>query len=151
MNKTHIPPVTLSPGMTDADRQAAIAAYGTFAQETLMHRMGLEITDVGYDYACGTLPVEGNVQPLGLFHGGAHVVLAESLASMHAWARAEGRNVVGVDLNATHLRSVTSGTVYGRAQVLHAGRTIISHEVKMTNADGQLLSIVRITNMVLTR
>ena len=86
--------------------------------------------------------------PAGLFHGGGYVVIAETLASMHAAVRS-GAPVVGVDLDATHLRSITSGTVYARAQVLHGGRRLFNHEVRMTDADDRLLSIVRISNMVL--
>ena len=106
------------------------------------------IRDRGYEFLTGSVPVEGNKQPAGLFHGGAHVALAESLASLHSFMRA-GTNVVGVDLNATHLKAARSGRVWGRAEVIHAGRTIINHEVRMTDDNGKLLSIVRITNLVL--
>ncbi len=119
------------------------------ASTGLVARMGIEFTGLGHDFMTATAPVEGNTQPMGLFHGGAHVVLAESLASMHAFLLSGGRNVVGVDLNATHLRAVREGTVTGVASVLHQGRTIMSHEVKMHDEAGRLLSIVRITNMVL--
>ncbi|RBP64605.1 uncharacterized protein (TIGR00369 family) [Brevibacterium sanguinis] len=119
------------------------------ASTGLVARMGIEFTGLAHDSMTATAPVEGNTQPMGLFHGGAHVVLAESLASMHAFLLSGGRNVVGVDLNATHLRAVREGAVTGTASVLHRGRTIMSHEVRMTDEAGRLLSIVRITNMVL--
>ncbi|MDN5832398.1 MAG: hotdog fold thioesterase [Brevibacterium sp.] len=122
---------------------------GTEAVGDLAAKMGIEFADLTYDHVSGTAPVEGNTQPMGLFHGGGHVVLAESLASMHSFLIAGGKNVVGVDLNATHLRAAREGTVTGRAEVLHQGRTIVSHEVKMTDDAGRLLSIVRITNMIL--
>ncbi|WP_350268816.1 hotdog fold thioesterase [Brevibacterium sp. CBA3109] len=115
----------------------------------LAAKMGIEFTELTHDHATGTAPVAGNTQPMGLFHGGGHVVLAESLASMHSFLISGGKNVVGVDLNATHLRAARDGTVTGRAEVLHQGRTIVSHEVKMTDDAGRLLSIVRITNMIL--
>ena len=115
----------------------------------LAEKMGIEFVELGHDRLLGTVPVEGNTQPMGLFHGGGHVVLAESLASMHSYLLAGGKPVVGVDLNATHLRAARDGVVTGRAEVLHQGRTIISHEVRMTDATGHLLSIVRITNMIL--
>ena len=115
----------------------------------LAAKMGIEFTELTHDHVTGTVPVAGNTQPMGLFHGGGHVVLAESLASMHSFLISGGKNVVGVDLNATHLRAARDGTVTGRAEVLHQGRTIVSHEVKMTDAAGRLLSIVRITNMIL--
>ncbi|MDN6133349.1 MAG: PaaI family thioesterase [Brevibacterium sp.] len=115
----------------------------------LAAKMGIEFTELSHEHVTGTAPVAGNTQPMGLFHGGGHVVLAESLASMHSFLISGGKNVVGVDLNATHLRAARDGIVTGRAEVLHQGRTIVSHEVKMTDAAGRLLSIVRITNMIL--
>ena len=111
--------------------------------------MGIEFIALGHDHLIATAPVEGNRQPMGLFHGGGHVVLAESLASMHSYLLSGGKNVVGVDLNATHLRAAKDGSSPGRAEVLHQGRTIVTHEVKMTDEAGRLLSIVRITNMIL--
>lgn len=124
---------------------AAPEALGTMAA-----KCGITYAALDYDSMAALMPVEGNAQPFGLLHGGAHVVLAESLASMHAFLRSGGRRVVGVDLNATHLRAVTSGMVRGTATVLHAGRTIVSHEIRMTDEQGRLASIVRITNMVLS-
>ncbi|SMX74030.1 MULTISPECIES: PaaI family thioesterase [unclassified Brevibacterium] len=115
----------------------------------LAAKMGIEFTELTHEHVTGHVPVKSNTQPMGLFHGGGHVVLAESLASMHSFLISGGKNVVGVDLNATHLRAARDGTVTGRAEVLHQGRTIVSHEVKMTDEAGRLLSIVRITNMIL--
>lgn len=116
---------------------------------TLQDTMGIEFVKFGYAFAVGRVPVEGNRQPAGLFHGGGHVVLAESMASMHSAMLADGHNVVGVDLNATHVRAATAGYVTAHAEVLHHGRSLINHEVRMTDDDDRLLSIVRITNMVL--
>ncbi|MDN5586917.1 MAG: hotdog fold thioesterase [Brevibacterium sp.] len=130
-------------------RELLAQLNGPEAGGDLAGKMGIQFTDLAHDHASGTTPVAGNTQPMGLFHGGGHVVLAESLASMHSFLISGGKNVVGVDLNATHLRAARDGTVTGRAEVLHQGRTIVSHEVKMTDEAGRLLSIVRITNMVL--
>lgn len=138
----------LSPDMTAEDSDAFVAAW-TMPPGTLVAKMGITITGIGWDWIEGECPVEGNLQPAGLFHGGGHVVIAETLGSSHAAVRS-GAGVVGVDLNATHLRSITEGTVYARAQVLHAGRRLFSHEVRMTDADDRLLSIVRISNMVVS-
>ncbi|WP_029089129.1 PaaI family thioesterase [Brevibacterium album] len=140
-----VPRVT--PESTPEDCARMLAQFAMPAG-TLMERMGIELTGLGYDFAEASCPVEGNLQPAGLFHGGGHVVIAETLASMHSAART-GTAVVGVDLNATHLRSITAGTVFARAEVLHGGRRLFSHEVRMTDADDRLLSIVRISNMVL--
>src|SRR5699024_7354980 len=90
----------------------------------LAEKMAIEFIECGHDQQVGTVPVSGNTQPMGLFHGGVHVVLAESLASMHSYLLAGGKSVVGVDLNATHLRAAREGVVTGRAEVLHQGRTI---------------------------
>lgn len=134
---------------TDECRQLLKQLAEEEASTGLVARMGIEFTDLGHDHMSATAPVEGNTQPMGLFHGGAHVVLAESLASMHSFLISGGKNVVGVDLNATHLRAIREGHVIGTAEVLHQGRTIVSHEVKMRDEAGRLLSIVRITNMIL--
>lgn len=116
---------------------------------TLLERVGIEVEDVAYDRATASIPVAGNTQPFGLFHGGAHVVIAESLASLHSYF-ISGRPVVGVDLNATHVRAAKDGHVHATATLNHHGRTMINHEVRMTDDEGRLLSIVRITNMVLS-
>jgi|SRR5690625_339816 len=137
----------LAPDMDEAARARLLEDW-TLPPGTLVERMGIDVAALGWDWIEGTCPVEGNLQPAGLFHGGGFVVIAETLASMHAAMRSGGP-VVGVDLNATHLRSITAGTVHARAQVLHGGRRLFNHEVRMTDADDRLLSIVRISNMVL--
>ena len=141
----------LSPGADDAPppiSEALRAHFAPLLRGTLLERCGMELLTLDARGGTATMPVEGNLQPAGLFHGGGHVVIAETLASMHAAVRT-GAPVVGVDLNATHLRSITAGTVHARAQVLHGGRRLFNHEVRMTDVDGRLLSIVRISNMVL--
>ena len=96
------------------------------------------------------MPVEGNTQPVGLMHGGAYVVLGESLGSMAANLHAgPGRLAVGVDINATHHASATSGRVRGVATAIRLGRTMTSHEVVITHIDtGRRLCTVRITNFL---
>ncbi|AOP53873.1 MAG: PaaI family thioesterase [Brevibacterium aurantiacum] len=145
-----IPTASLSAHTTeDQCREMLGQLNSPEAVGALAAKMGIEFTELSHDHVTGAVPVTDNTQPMGLFHGGGHVVLAESLASMHSFLISGGKNVVGVDLNATHLRAARDGTVTGRAEVLHQGRTIVSHEVKMTDAAGRLLSIVRITNMIL--
>lgn len=116
---------------------------------TLAENLGVQIVALDGESLVATMPVEGNRQPMGLLHGGAHVVLAETLGSMHAHIVSGQQPVVGVDLNATHVRGIKDGIVTGTARVIHAGRRMINHEVRMTDEAGRLLSIVRITNMVL--
>ena len=83
--------------------------------ETLLNRMGIEITEASADRVVGTMPVEGNVQPFGLLHGGASCVLAESLGSIGASLHAHPGYAVGVDINATHHRALKDGVVTGVA------------------------------------
>ncbi|MCI4010454.1 PaaI family thioesterase [Brevibacterium sp. ZH18] len=144
------PGTSLTADTTDDELRELLAQLNSAgAGGPLAERMGIEFVELAHDHAAASVPVEGNTQPMGLFHGGAHVVLAESLASMHSFLISGGKNVVGVDLNATHLRAAKEGIVTARAEVLHQGRSIASHEVKMTDEAGRLLSIVRITNMIL--
>ncbi|GAA1867391.1 PaaI family thioesterase [Brevibacterium marinum] len=144
------PGASLTAQTTDDECRTLLSQLnGPQAGGELADKMGIEFVDLAPGHVSATAPVSGNTQPMGLFHGGGHVVLAESLASMHSFLISGGKNVVGVDLNATHLRAAREGVVTGRAEVLHQGRTIVSHEVKMTDEAGRLLSIVRITNMIL--
>lgn len=115
----------------------------------LAEKMGIEFTEFGIERSVGTMPVEGNTQPVGLLHGGAYVVLGESLGSMSANLHAgPGRLAVGVDINATHTRSATSGIVTGVCTPIHLGRSIAVHEIVVTDDQGRRCSTIRITNMI---
>lgn len=115
----------------------------------LPERMGFEWVELTMERAVATMPVEGNTQPGGLFHGGAYVVLGESLGSIHASLLAgEGRFVVGIDVNATHTRSATSGLVTGVCTPIHVGRTLMVHEIAVSDDQGRRCSTIRITNLV---
>jgi 1,4-dihydroxy-2-naphthoyl-CoA hydrolase len=112
----------------------------------LNEAMGIELVEVTADRLVGTLPVAGNTQPVGLLHGGASLVLAETLgsvgASMHAYP---DRIAVGIDINGTHHRAVRSGTVTGVATPLHLGRTLSSWEIKISDEQGRAVCTARIT------
>ncbi|WP_460784839.1 hotdog fold thioesterase [Microbacterium tumbae] len=115
----------------------------------LAEKMGIEFTEFAVDRAVATMPVEGNTQPVGLVHGGAYVVLGESLGSMAANLHAgPGKLAVGVDINATHTRSATSGVVTGVCTPIHLGRSITVHEIVVTDDQGRRCSTIRITNMI---
>lgn len=112
----------------------------------LNERMGVELVEASVDRVVGTMPVDGNTQPYGLLHGGASVVLAETLGSMGSAIHAHpDRYPVGVDINATHHRAATIGTVTGIATPIHLGRTMASWEIVITNEAGQRLCTSRIT------
>ena len=118
----------------------------------LVRKMGIEFVEASAQRLVATMPVEGNTQVIGLLHGGASCVLAESLGSigalMHAWTDGIA---VGLDINATHHRSVTSGLVTGTATAISLGRTVCSHEVVITDEAGRRLCTARITNLVRPR
>lgn len=115
----------------------------------LAEKMGFAWVEFTIDRAVATMPVEGNTQPVGLMHGGAYVVLGESLGSMSANLHAgRGRLAVGIDINATHTRSATSGIVTGVCTPIHLGRSMTVHEIVITDDQGRRCSTVRITNMI---
>jgi uncharacterized protein (TIGR00369 family) len=113
----------------------------------LADRMGIQLKELSADRAVATMPVAGNTQPLGVLHGGAHVVLGESLGSFaanvhaHPWGYA-----VGIEINATHHSSAREGIVTGTCTAVKLGRSLTSHEIKVTDEEGTLLSTIRITN-----
>ncbi len=115
----------------------------------LTTRMGIEYLEITAERTVARMPVEGNRQVVGILHGGAHVVLGESLGSIAAAVHAgPGRYAVGIDVNATHTKSVSSGWVTGTCTAISLGRTICVHEIVMTNDAGERLSTVRITNLL---
>lgn len=115
----------------------------------LAEKMGVEFTEFTIERSVATMPVEGNTQPVGLLHGGAYVVLGESLGSMAANLHAgAGRLAVGVDINATHTRSATSGVVTGVCTPIHLGRSVAVHEIVVSDDQGRRCSTIRITNMI---
>ncbi|MBF0673041.1 MAG: hotdog fold thioesterase [Salinibacterium sp.] len=115
----------------------------------LPRRMGMEFLELSAEYSVARMPVEGNRQVTGLLHGGAHVVLGESLGSISSAIHAgPGRYAVGIEINATHSRSVTEGWVTGTCRALTLGRTLATHEIVVTDEAGNRLSTVRMTNML---
>ena len=115
-------------------------------------KMGIEIIEASPDRLVGTMPVEGNTQPIGLLHGGANVVLAESLGSigtqLHAGA---DRKIVGVDINATHHKSATTGVVTAVATAISLAKTLCSYQVEITNDKGERTCSARITCLILAQ
>ncbi len=115
-------------------------------------KMGIEIIEASPERLVATMPVEGNTQPIGLLHGGANVVLAESLGSigtqLHAGA---DRKIVGVDINATHHKSATSGIVTAVATAISLGKTLCSYNVEVKNDKGERTCTARITCLILNK
>lgn len=113
----------------------------------LAEKMGIELLELSAERAVATMPVEGNTQPLGVLHGGAHVVLGESLGSFAAnvWAH-PNKVAVGIEVNASHSRSATSGKVTAVCSAINLGKSLAVHEIVISDEAGRRLSTVRITN-----
>jgi uncharacterized protein (TIGR00369 family) len=122
---------------------------GQFGIGALVVKMGIRFVEMSPERTVATMPVEGNTQVAGILHGGAHVVLAETLGSFSAGMHAgPGRHAVGIEVSATHHRPVAGGTVTGTCTAIHLGRTLATHEIVMTDEQGRRLSTARITNMI---
>ncbi len=119
--------------------------------KTAVERLGIEFLEVGDDFIRARVPVdERTVQPFRILHGGVSVVLAETLGSCGAhYSAPEGHRAVGLDINANHIRSASSGWVTGTARAVHIGRTTQVWQIDMTNDAGQLTCVSRITMAVL--
>ena len=115
----------------------------------LTRKMGVEFLELSAEHSVARMPVEGNTQVIGLLHGGAHVVLGESLGSVSSAIHAgPGRYAVGIEINATHSRSITEGWVTATCDALVLGRTLATHEIVIRDDQGRRLSTVRMTNML---
>ncbi|MBD3142883.1 PaaI family thioesterase [Microbispora bryophytorum] len=118
-------------------------------EDRLHRRMGIEVLEASAERVVGRMPVEGNVQPYGLLHGGASCVLAETLgstgAALHAGA---GRIAVGIEISATHHRSATSGHVTAVATRVHGGRTLATYAIEITDDEGRAVCTARLTCML---
>jgi uncharacterized protein (TIGR00369 family) len=112
----------------------------------LNDKMGFELLKITPEEVIGRMPVAGNTQPYGLWHGGASCVLAETLASLGSFMYAQPERVsVGVDINATHHRSVTAGWVTGTATALRLGNTVASYEIVITDDADRRVCTARVT------
>lgn len=124
-----------------------------WSEGTLMQSLGIVFSEIGPDFLRGTMPVDGRTrQPYGLLHGGASVALAETLGST-AGAMCVGadQGVVGIEINANHLKGVREGLVTGTARALHLGRSTQVWEIRIEDESGQLVCISRLTLAVIRR
>ena len=138
--------MTLLPPDLDPELLDRLVATGGGA---LTRKMGIEFLELSAERSVATMPVDGNTQVVGLLHGGAHVVLGESLGSISSAIHAgPGRYAVGIEINATHSRSITDGVVTATCTAIVLGRTLCTHEIAVTDEQGRRLSTVRMTNML---
>ncbi len=132
-------------------RPISIEALTTSHRNTAPEHLGLEFLEVGDDFIRARIPVDHRTrQPYGLLHGGVSVVLAETLGSCGAiYCCPPGQRVVGLDINANHLRGAKSGWVTGKTTPIHIGRSTHVWHIEMEDDDGRLTCVSRITMAVL--
>ena len=121
--------------------------------DTAIAALGIVFTEIGPDFLRATMPVDSRThQPFGLLHGGASALLAETLGSSAGGLSApEGHAVVGIEINANHLRGVRAGIVTGTARPLHVGRSTQVWEIRVEDAKGKLVCISRLTLAVVPK
>jgi 1,4-dihydroxy-2-naphthoyl-CoA hydrolase len=123
-----------------------IEGFARLSEGTLPGRMGITVSAARAEQVIGSMPVDGNIQPYGLLHGGASCVLAETLGSLGAALHAgAGRFAVGIEISATHHRAVAGGVVTGVATRVHGGRTTATYEIAISDGRGRRVCSARLT------
>lgn len=124
-----------------------------WSENTLSEHLGITYTEIGKDYIIAKMPVDKRThQPMGILHGGASVVLAETIGSICSYLcinEPDKYHAVGLEINANHIRSVSEGWVYGRSSAIHVGRSTHIWEIRITNEEGKLVCISRLTVAVI--
>ena len=136
------------------EKQKKIKRINDGIQNTMTSTIGIEITDIGDDFICGKMPVdERTTQPFGLLHGGASVALAETLGSIGGGIKVYKNNetVVGIEINANHLKSARDGWVYGKATPIRIGKKIQVWNIEIINEDDDLICVSRLTLAVIPK
>lgn len=131
-----------------------LAISKKMCKNTLMETLEIEFTEVGDDFLIARMPVTPRVhQPDGVLHGGASVALAESVGSAGAYFFLNSEEIVirGIEIGANHVKSVRDGYVYAHASILHKGRTTQLWQIKITNEEGELVSLVKLTTLTLAK
>lgn len=135
-------------------KEQILAYCNERCKDTLMETLDIEYTDVGDDYVVARMPVTPKVhQPDGVLHGGASVALAESVGSFAAFLFLNNPDVMvrGIEIAANHVKSIKEGFVYAKATVMHLGRTTQLWQIRITNEEDQLISLVKLTTMTIAK
>ncbi len=136
------------------DKKAQLARINQAMKNTLMETLDIRFTDIGEDFLTARMPVTPKVhQPLGLLHGGASLALAESVGSTASYflIDRDKYEVRGIEISGNHLRSMRSGFVTATARIIHKGRTTHLWEIRIENEEKQLISLCKLTNIVLPK
>ena len=125
------------------------------SKNNMVGHLGIEFTELTPEYVCAKMPVDSRTkQPMGLLHGGASVVLAESLGSIASWLSLENPDkqaAVGIEINANHLKSAREGYVYAKCTPLKVGRTMHVWDIKISNEKEDLVCVCRLTTAIIEK
>lgn len=136
------------------DKDTIVAKCNAFSENTLMQTLEIEFIDAGEDFLKAKMPINSRVhQPMGLLHGGASVALAESVGSAASmlFINPHESEIRGIEISANHLKSKREGVIFGTARMVHKGKSIHLWEIKITDEEDNLISLCKLTNMVLPR
>ena len=136
------------------DKIKILETCNRFTKNTLMETLQIEYLDVGEDFLTAKMPVNSKVhQPMGLLHGGASVALAESVGSAASmvFIDQEKYDVLGIEISANHVKSKREGDVFATAKIIHKGNKLHLWEIRITDENNQLISICKLTNMILAK
>jgi 1,4-dihydroxy-2-naphthoyl-CoA hydrolase len=136
------------------DKEKILQYCNHVSKNTLMQTLNIEYTDAGEDFLVATMPVNPSVhQPMGLLHGGASVALAESVGSAASmlYVNSEVSEIRGIEISANHLKAKRDGIVTATAKIVHKGRSIHLWEIRITDENNNLISLCKLTNMVLPK
>lgn len=134
--------------------EMTLAGVNDRSKNTMLNYLGIEFTEIGDDFLVARMPIDHRtIQPLGIMHGGASCVLAESVGSTAANCCVDIKNFycVGLDINTNHIRSIREGFVFGTAKPYHLGRSTQVWSIEIVNEKKQLISVNRLTMAVLGR
>ena len=131
----------------------ALAALNALNKNTMIAHLGIEFIEIGPDVLRARMPVDHRtLQPYGLLHGGASVTLAETLGSSASALCVDGdKAVVGIEINANHVRGAKSGWVIGAARALHIGRSTHVWDIRIENEEGKLVCVSRLTVAIIAK
>lgn len=140
-----IPKITLS---------TPLELINQYAKDTLVSHLGIRFTAVGEDFVEASMPVDRRTfRPGGFLHGGASLVLAETVAGLGSMLNVEIEefDILGIQVSANHTGSIAEGTVFARAEAVHFGTQTHVWNVEIRNETGKLISTARVTNMIVKR
>jgi 1,4-dihydroxy-2-naphthoyl-CoA hydrolase len=136
------------------DKTITLESVKPFSKGTMIEHLGVEWMELGKNFLKAKMPVDNRTwQPYGLLHGGASCVLAETLGSMASHLIIDSANFycVGIEINANHIRSAKEGFVYGTCSPLHIGSSTHVWDIRITNEDGKLICISRLTVAIMKK